>query len=274
MRQSKHNAEPRLAVRWYVGNVSALGFEALRLSIHGAWRLFGRAARYVVCVNTIAAFDACARVGTVPAPVEWRAVERDDMPAFLRPHFDDGLAEGVGWKLMPLRIQPDLPELALDNDCILWSLPAALARWLDDDGDDVRVIAEDVTACFGQFGDLVDSAPRNSGLRALPSHFDLATRLRAVLTVRNVTLKSELDEQGLQVAAISCDAVPLVVRLDEVSICSPFPPHQPTLGSCGAHFVGLNVHDVPWSHDGRPAVDLIREHFSRWRPELTRRVMA
>jgi hypothetical protein len=44
----------RLGVRWTVGDASPRGFEALRLSIWGAGRLFGTATTYVVCVNGIA----------------------------------------------------------------------------------------------------------------------------------------------------------------------------------------------------------------------------
>ena len=41
-----------LAVRWTIGDVNPAGFEALRLSIWGACRLFGPEGQYAVCVNT------------------------------------------------------------------------------------------------------------------------------------------------------------------------------------------------------------------------------
>ena len=87
-------------------------------------------------------------------------------------------------------------------------------------------------------------------------------------------MTSELDEQGLQVAALSRESAPLIVRLDEVSICSPFPPHLPSAGSCGAHFVGLNAHTLPWRYYDRPAIDCLREHWQRCRDELAARVGA
>jgi hypothetical protein len=81
-----------------------------------------------------------------------------------------------------------------------------------------------------------------------------------------VTLRSELDEQGLQVAALSRDCRPHAVSIEEVTICSPFAPHLPHLGRCGAHFVGLNVKESRWQlEDGRPAVEAIRAHWSRHR---------
>jgi hypothetical protein len=258
-------------VRWTVGDVSESGFQALQLSIRGAHRLIGPDARYVVCVNSVPVDRARALAGPVPEHVEWRAVTRDELAPFIRPHLDGGLAEGVGWKFAPFRLDPDRPELALDNDCILWDLPEALRLWLDAGGG-VRVIAEDVRACFGQFASLCGDEPRNSGIRALPAGFDLEGRMRRVLTQVPAVMSSELDEQGLQVAAVSADGPPAVVRVSEVSICSPFPPHLPHLGACGAHFVGVNARSLPWSYEGRPGVEYIQEHWTRWRPEVARRV--
>ena|SRR6267142_1384392 len=45
--------ECSVGVRWTVGDVSPQGFEALRLSILGAWRLFGSKANYAVCFNSV-----------------------------------------------------------------------------------------------------------------------------------------------------------------------------------------------------------------------------
>ena len=113
---------------------------------------------------------------------------------------------------------------------------------------------------------------RNGGIRGLPPSLDLERALHAVLDERPVTLTSELDEQGLQVAALERAGPTLVVRLDEVTICSPFPPNLPGLGSCGAHFIGLNARALPGSYEGRPASELVREHFHRLEPELRARV--
>jgi hypothetical protein len=229
-------------------------------------------ARYVICVNTIPIPLARRRLGGVPAPLEWRPVSREDLPAFLRGRVDDGFAEGVAWKFAPLTLDRDLPELALDNDCILWAMPDAIVRWLEEPG--VCVMAEDVRPCFGQFAKICGDAPRNSGIRATPGRFDLSERLRAVLQEHPVDLHSELDEQGLQFAALSRGDAPLVVRIDEVSICSPFPPHRPDLGVCGAHFVGLNAHELPWRYYDRPATQCVREHWLRWRDDVADRVGA
>ena len=123
------------------------------------------------------------------------------------------MAEGVGWKLAPLRMFPDRHEIALDNDCILWELPPALRAWLEREPAQGCLLAEDVRACFGQFAAYCGSAPRNSGIRGLPPGFCLETALRAMLDVHPVQLASELDEQGLQAAALArcgtLDVVPL-----------------------------------------------------------------
>lgn len=261
---------PSLRVRWTIGDVSHEGFEALRLSIAGACRVFGPETEYVVYVNTRDMADARARTGETPSWVAWRQASRDDMPAFLSAHFDAGLAEGVGWKLIPLRSFDGRHELALDNDCILWECPAAVERWLTE--PDATLVAEDVRACFGRFATACGHAPRNSGIRGVPPTFDLEAALREVLRRTPVLLESETDEQGLQVAALGIAQPPLVVSLDAVTICSPFYTHQQHLGRCGAHFVGLNARHLPWNYYGRPAVDCLREHWARVRPAVEARL--
>lgn len=58
-------------------------------------------------------------------------------------------------------------------------------------------------------------------------------------------LRSETDEQGLQAAAITAENH-RVVSIDEVPICGYYRPHRLALGSCGAHFVGVNTrHPIP-----------------------------
>lgn len=259
----------RICVRWTIGDVSPFGFEALRLSVWGAFRLLGGGARYVVCVNSIPVGQARANAGEMPACIEWRDTS-GEVPPFLSRHLDHAMAEGVGWKLAPLRVEPDRFELSLDNDCILWDMPAAIREWLDD--ADGHVIAEDVRACFGQFASMIGPEPRNSGIRGLSPEFDLESALRGVLANLPVALSSELDEQGMQVAALMRAGPPHVVRVSEVTISSPFPPHLPDVGSCGVHCVGLNAKQLPWSLDGRPAVEHIREHWRRLRPRIYERV--
>lgn len=261
----------RLTVRWTIGAVSDFGFEALRLSIWGAWHLFGSAARYLVCVNSVPLGEARSRTGSVPEGVAWRAVDRE-LPDFLAPHLDTGMAEGVGWKLAPVRVDPTRHGLALDNDFILWELPPTLEAWLASDDPRACLLAADVVPSFGQFAPLCGPDALNSGIRGLPRGFDLEDALRRTLEAHPVMLRSELDEQGLQVAALRRFGSVGVVTLEEVTISSPFPPHLPRLGRCGAHFVGLNAHSLPWRYEGRPALEVRREHWLRWRGEVGRRV--
>lgn len=252
-----------VAVRWTVGDVTRTGFEALRLSLWGAHRIFGPEAPLAVCVNTIPVQLARRWTGPVPPGVTWHDVS-SEVPAFLAPHLDSGMAEGVGWKFARLRLFPDCYELALDNDCILWRMPEAVRAWLGST-DGQCLVAADVRACFGQFADLCGTEPRNSGMRGTPPGFSLEAALLEVLRRRPVLLKSELDEQGLVVAALSQHRLPAVVSTDDVTISSPFPPHQPHLGRCGAHFVGLNARHLPWCWNGRPAAECHQDHWRQWR---------
>lgn len=261
---------PALGIRWTIGDVSDEGFAALRLSVWGAWRLFGPRAAYRVYVNSVPLDVARRRTGDVPAAVAWRATDRGEIPPAIAAHLDPALAEGVAWKFAPLRAFPDRHELALDNDCILWALPPAVERWLAD--DDGCLLAEDVAAYFGHFAPLCGPEPRNLGIRGLPPGFDLEGALVRTLRERPTTLTSETDEQGLQVAALSRHRAPHVVRVESVTICSPFPPHLPRLGRYGAHFVGLNARRLPWEYEGRNGADHIRDHWASHRAALHERV--
>jgi hypothetical protein len=179
------------------------------------------------------------------------------------------MAEGVAWKLAPPRLFPAAHEIAFDNDCILFAMPEAIRAWLSAENGAGCLVAEDVRAAFGSFAGLCGTMPRNTGIRGLPPGFDLEAALEAVFAaVDPATLRSELDEQGMQVAAVSRDRPPFVVSLEDVSICSPFPPHRPELGRCGGHFVGLNMPTLPWHAWGRPAAQSLEEHWVRHRPAL------
>src|SRR5690348_13130958 len=131
-----------LGIRWTIGDVSPRGFEALRLSIHGALKAFGPKAEYVVYVNSVDLPEARRRTGQVPAKVQWREAPREPPPV-LREHLDAGMAEGVAWKFAPLQAFTDRHELALDNDVILWDMPPAVRAWLDGPPG-ARLVAEDV----------------------------------------------------------------------------------------------------------------------------------
>ncbi|HET8728699.1 MAG TPA: hypothetical protein VFO41_14420 [Alphaproteobacteria bacterium] len=262
--------DQRIGIRWTIGNVSPRGFEALRLSIWGAYQAFGPEAAYLVCVNTLTCDQARARTGPVPDRVEWQPAGAT--PDLLQGHLDPDMAEGVAWKFAPLRFFPNRYEIALDNDCILWAVPDAVRRWLDAADAAACLMAEDVKLALGQFEDLCGPRPVNSGIRGLPPGFDLGAAIEAVLARRPVMLHSELDEQGLQAAALSRKKPLHIVSLDEVTICSPFWPHVPRLGRHGAHFVGLNARDLPWTYYDRPAVDCIAENWANHATELRRRV--
>lgn len=263
-----------LGVRWTIGDVSARGWEALRLSVHCAVRLFGPDAAYCICVNTVPLALAREKAGPLPGAVEWREVTAAEIPAWLAPHLDSEMAEGVGWKLLPLHVFAGRHELALDNDCILWQQPAALQAWLA--SGDRTLMAEDCDRCLGHFQNAAVEGHINSGIRGVPPAFALGSALRAVLDAESAALgqplmlRSELDEQGLQAVALGLERPSLIVSRQEVTICSPFWPREPELGTCGAHFVGLNSRHLPWNYYDRPADLVRREHFDRHRPALYR----
>lgn len=265
----------RLAVRWTIGNLRERGFELLRLSIVCALNLFGPEAEYIVCVNSLSAEEAQRRTRDVPSRVRWRTVTREDAPAVLRFHSDENLIEGMGWKLVPLRVFPSAYELSLDNDCILWDQPEGLRHWLESESG--YLFAEDVERGYGNFDSLCPLGAFNAGIRGLPPEGRMASALENVLEEagrawgHRPNLVCEIDEQGLQAAAMMRLQPLHVVRISEVSICSPFWPRSPELGTCGAHFVGMNSPHLDWNYFDRPADEWLEEHWRRHRPALYER---
>ncbi len=258
-----------IGIRWTIGDVSDRGFEALRLSVWGCWRIFGHGARYIIGLNSISIAEAQNRTGVLPAPVRWLQTDQA-IPGFLYSTTDKNMAQGVVWKMAPLRLFPESFELSLDNDCILWAMPSAMQDWLNDSNS--CLLAADVTAAFGAFSDVCDKTPLNSGIRGLPPNFDLEAALKDVLARNPVVLRSELDEQGLSVAALTSAKKTHVISVQEVTICSPFPPHVAKLGESGAHFVGANCRDLPWRYYDRPAIEVLNENWLRFRPEVYRKI--
>ncbi len=232
------------AIRWTIGDVSSRGFEALALSIAGARMVFGSSARYVVCVNTINLDSARTRVRGMANYVEWHDAT-GEIPSWLGGYLDGNMAEGVAWKFAPVRLFHERHVLCLDNDVIMWRLPTAIHQWLED-GDSL-LIAEDVRACHGQFAPFCTEEPRNAGIVGFPPHYDVQTKMRSLLDETGVCLSAETDEQGLQVALVTSEKH-RVVAVREVSICGYYHPHLPELGSCGAHFVGVNVKHLAYAH--------------------------
>jgi hypothetical protein len=261
-----------LGIRWTIGNVAADGFEALRLAAWGAWKVFGPGAEYTVCVNGMGVEEARRRTGPVPWKVRWLAAG-GRLPEWLAPHVDGaGMVEGKAWKFDPFQVYRDRWEISFDNDVILWELPHAIRAWLGEGHPERCLIAADVAPALGAFSRWAGSEPRNAGIRGIPPGFDLAAQMSAILNENPVVMRSELDEQGLQVAAVNRRTPAAVVPVEQVTICSPFHPHLPYLGSAGAHFVGLNEHSLPWRYYDRPAIDCVREHWQRLRGELYERV--
>ncbi len=289
----------RLAVRWTIGDVRDRGFEMLRLSIACAVRLFGRSTKYLVCVNGITVDEAKQRTGNLPPRaevlVDWQLVTRAGLAPQLTPWLgsklgtgDHNCIEGMGWKLAPLRTFPDRYELAIDNDVILWDLPAGLQQWLAEPAS--YLFAEDVDRCFGAFDPQLDTALTtlgvrglNAGIRGLPPGVDLGQALTLALTQADadsrrligkpLDLSGEIEEQGLQAAAVAClpdlhGGTLHLVRLAEVNLSSPFWPKTPNFGTCGAHFIGMNARHIPWNYYDRPADDWLADHWAASRPEL------
>lgn len=187
---------PAVGLRWTIGDVSDAGFSALQLSVRSAFKLFGERARYAICVNTVPLKDARARTGDVPAKVRWVGA-RHTIPAWLRRSVSPEMAEGVAWKLTPVRLFPDLHELSLDNDVVLWSLPEIMREWLRCSDPTACLMAADVESVLGQFAEMCGHRALNSGIRGLPPGFDLELRFREMLSRTGIILRSELDEQGL-----------------------------------------------------------------------------
>lgn len=262
-----------LGIRWTIGNVSPRGFAALRLSLWGAFRLLGRRADYVVCVNSISVERARARTGPVPEDVSFEPVSRADLPARLARRLDKGMAGGAAWRVAPPRRFTERRELALDNDVILWELPAALERWLDEEDPERCLVLGAAEEAYGRFAPACEPGPpRSAGLRAMPPRFDLTAELRTVLEGIEGPVATSADQRGLEIAALSRLRPPLVVSLDDVPACGPTSPAASHLGHAGARFSDLNAGDPPLRRAGPATEAVCGDHFDALLSELHRRL--
>ncbi len=247
-----------LAVRWTIGDVSLEGFEILANSIIGA--------RYIVAVNTIDIETAHAWTGAASSLAEWRDCT-NLLPEWVHDRIDQGMAEGVAWKFVPVRFCEDQHVLSLDNDVVLWGMPESIRLWLRDGNS--LLIAEDVKCRYGAFASQCPVQPRDSGVTGFPPGWDIERRLRELLHGTRMT--SECDEQGLQVAMITSEPHRLVT-LEEVSISGYFRPHLLELGSCGAHFVGVNPKRSASTWQGRSIEQYAHEFWNGMRPQVEQHI--
>jgi hypothetical protein len=262
----------QIGVRWTVGDVSAFGFETLRLSIESLSRLLPPGSQFAVAVNNISVAEAQERTGDITPKVQWLSSD-DCVPTWLRAQVDAQMAEGVAWKLAPVRVFPNAYEIALDNDVILWRLPEPVVEWLESIDKNACVMAQDAQRCLGQFSEHCDSRSINSGIRCISPGLDYESLLRETLEKSGVTLRSELDEQGLQATTLAQLSLKLVSN-EDVTICSAFPMHQHHLGHCGAHFVGLNQKWLPYIIHGIHAHEANQQNWLRLKDQVVERLTA
>src|SRR5205814_9388016 len=130
-----------------------------------------------VCCSWLRLGVARAGLADGACGVRLLSVTREDVPSSLRTAFDSTMAEGVAWKLAPLRVFPDLWEISLDNDCILWDLPDGMRRWLHSADQRQCLLAEDARALYGQLTLFCGPEPRNQGIRGLLPHLPLEQAL-------------------------------------------------------------------------------------------------
>jgi hypothetical protein len=116
----------------------------------------------------------------------------------------------------------------------------------------------------------------SAGIRGSPPDLDFEAALEDVLLrAPYARLNGEADEQGLQIAAVSRRRRPAAVPLNEVSLCSPLPFHRNDLGSCGAHFAGINMRRPRPQHGcTRATLDLIAANWDANLPVISGKVDA
>ena len=247
---------PGVGVRWTIGDGQPRAYESLRLSILGAWRLFGPRAAYAVCVNTVSTAEVRRRVGPVPAAVAWVDTTRGWARSFAFAHTGPGRAQNAAWQLVPPRLFPDRFEIALDGDVILWAMPGAMEGWLAEPHPGSTLLAEAHTLAYGAFAGLGGARAGSTAIRGVPPGFDLVAAWKGVLRDRPAFLSTSADVEGLLVAAHVRAGEPWLVSREDVAFSPPRPAQAPVLGRCGVRFVGSD------------------EHWDRCRPELYRRVDA
>ncbi len=135
-------------------------------------------ARYAVPVNTVLSARQSSKRAKIPGEVQW-INSNELVPRWLRSHTNAEMAEGVAWKLAPVRICPTLYELSLDNDVVLWEIPRVVGQWLMSPTRDVCLLAADLRPALGQFAHVCNDRSLNSDVPGLPPDFDMETMLEA-----------------------------------------------------------------------------------------------
>jgi hypothetical protein len=257
-----------LVIRWTIGDGSARAFDCLSLSISGARRLFGPAADYVVCVNTIPVDEARRRLGNWPAELCFAQCGYRYVPAWMRDHIDPRCGHSAVWRLAPVRVAPACLELSLDGDVILWRIPPAIEEWISDEAG--CVTAQSSRRPLGKFAGFCGERSCDAAVRALPPGFAYEASLRRLIAEHPVLLDCEDDEYGLQAAALERQHGMRHVTAQEVRLCAPFAAAAPELGSHGAHFPGIGDKSDPqeWARSWERNREAVRRAISQAVPAL------
>jgi hypothetical protein len=229
-----------LGVRWTIGDISSFGVAALRLSVWGAFRCFGPAARYTISVHDVVLARAQATTGALPECVRWQEIDSTRLPRWLA---GMDVAPRAAFRFAPVLVHDDVAELALDRGCVLWSVPDGIRAWLDDPNPRACVITEDVNG-------------PSSAIRGTGAGFDLVEALREARRESPRPLRTQEDAQRLELHALGLLEPPHVVGAREVARMGDAPV---MLGSDG---VRLSFPETP----------VARERWERVRAELHARL--
>jgi len=112
-------------VRWTIGNVSSIGWDALKISVNNARKIWGDRVDYVVTYNGLP--ESYSRIKDVSATFIKVAVSDSVFGEF------GGQAPGQqksGWVFCPLQVDTRRKQITFDNDVILVKSNALLDEFL------------------------------------------------------------------------------------------------------------------------------------------------
>lgn len=194
---------PRLCVRWTIGDVLPYGVEALRLSIWGAYRCFGRSARYAVCVHDVPLARARAVASPLPGVVDWHAVDAAALPRWL---LRRDVSPRAVYRFAPVLVDPTRAELLLDRRCVMFATPPSVAAWLEGPNPRATVVLD------------ADDGTHGLAMRGAGVGFDLEEALREALRESPHPLRTREDAEQLELAALGLLEPPREVAAREVAI--------------------------------------------------------
>jgi len=174
-------------IRWTIGPVHRLGFEALEYSTKYLKKIYGDQFDYLICHNQ-------------QSPNRLECIKKLGIPLYEQTCEIPGMwpIDGkfhTGWKLYPPRLRQDAHEIVIDNDVIIFKRLKVIDRFLESN----KVLF--TSGRFRNLGPYEEDVPKgmmfNSGIIGFPPGFDFTSMVLEKMSHGNGWSDNYFEEQGI-----------------------------------------------------------------------------